>query len=87
MSDSDTIRVPKARLREVKAEIDGLTVERDQLRRDLAALREEHDNLRAHLTGSIREIAKLKEQLDHQDDGATEETLEAEQGSEVKDAE
>ncbi len=60
MSDTDTIRVPKARLREVKQEIDALTAERDRLRTDLAALREEHDNLRAHLTGSIREIAKLK---------------------------
>ncbi|OZC03792.1 hypothetical protein [Rubricoccus marinus] len=62
MSDTDTIRVPKARLREVKQEIDDLQAERDRLRADLAALREEHENLRAHLTGSIREIAKLKEQ-------------------------
>ena len=64
MSDTDTIRVPKARLREVKQEIDALQVERDRLRAELATLREEHDNLRAHLTGSIREIARLKEQLD-----------------------
>ena len=61
MSDTDTIRVPKARLREVKQEIDALQSERDRLRSELAALREEHENLRAHLTGSIREIAKLKE--------------------------
>lgn len=68
MSDSDTIRVPKARLREVKQEIDSLQAERtalveerDRLRDELETLQEEHDNLRVHLTGSIREIAKLKE--------------------------
>ena len=53
--DADTIRVPKARLREVKAEI-------DQLKRDLAALQQEHDNLRAHLKGSIQEVARLTEE-------------------------
>lgn len=68
MSDTDTIRVPTARLREVKQEIDDLQAERAtlqaelrDLRAELAELREEHDNLRVHLTGSIREIAKLKE--------------------------
>lgn len=55
MSDDDTIRVPKARLREVKAEIDGLT-------RELADLRQEHENLRAHLKGSIQEVARLTEE-------------------------
>ena len=50
--DADIIRVPKARLREVKAEI-------DQLKGELADLREEHENLRAHLQGSIREVARL----------------------------
>ena len=67
MSDTDTIRVPTARLREVKQEIDALkaeretlVAERDRLRADLDALRTEHDNLRVHLTGSIREIARLK---------------------------
>lgn len=53
--DADTIRVPKARLREVKAEI-------DQLKQELSALREEHENLRAHLKGSIREVARLKDE-------------------------
>ncbi|WP_420455612.1 hypothetical protein [Rubrivirga sp.] len=53
--DADTIRVPTARLREVKAEI-------DQLKRDLAALREEHENLRAHLKGSIQEVARLTQE-------------------------
>ena len=53
--DADIIRVPKARLREVKAEI-------DQLKAELAALREEHDNLRAHLKGSIREVARLTDE-------------------------
>ena len=53
--DADTIRVPKARLREVKAEIDQLTA-------DLAALRQEHDNLRAHLKGSIQEVRRLTEE-------------------------
>ena len=57
MSDDadDTIRVPKARLREVKAEI-------DKLKRDLAALQEEHENLRVHLKGSIQEVARLTEE-------------------------
>ena len=55
MSDDDTIRVPKARLREVKAEI-------DQLTRELAALRQEHESLRAHLKGSIQEVARLTEE-------------------------
>lgn len=50
--DADIIRVPKARLREVKAEI-------DQLKRQLADLREEHENLRAHLKGSIQEVDRL----------------------------
>ena len=53
--DADTIRVPTARLREVKAEI-------DQLKHDLAALREEHENLRAHLKGSIQEVARLTDE-------------------------
>ena len=48
----DTIRVSKARLREVKGEIDRLQSELDELR-------EEHENLRAHLTGSIQEIDRL----------------------------
>ena len=52
-TDADTIRVPKARLREVKLEI-------DSLRAELEALREEHDNLRAHLTGSIKELDRLR---------------------------
>ena len=60
--DVDTIRVPKARLREVKREIDALRDERDGLTRQLAELREEHENLRAHLTGSLRELARLKGQ-------------------------
>ena len=55
--DADIIRVPKARLREVKAEIDGL-------QRELDALREEHENLRAHLKGSIQEVARLTEEND-----------------------
>ena len=50
--DADTIRVPKARLREVKAEI-------DRLQHELAALREEHENLRAHLKGSIQQVDRL----------------------------
>lgn len=59
--DADTIRVPKARLREVKREIDSLREERDRLLRQLEALREEHENLRVHLTGSLRELARLRE--------------------------
>ena len=55
MSDDDIIRVPKARLREVKAEI-------DQLKAKLADLQEEHENLRAHLKGSIQEVARLTEE-------------------------
>lgn len=55
MSDDDTIRVPKARLREVKGEIDRLAAE-------LAELRQEHENLRAHLKGSIQEVARLTEE-------------------------
>lgn len=51
-SGEDTIRVSTSRLREVKDEI-------DRLQRELAALREEHENLRAHLTGSIREVDRL----------------------------
>ena len=54
-SDADTIRVPKARLREVKLEI-------DTLRAELEALREEHDNLRAHLTGSVQELDRLRKE-------------------------
>jgi regulator of replication initiation timing len=50
--DADTIRVPKARLREVKEEI-------DRLQHELAALREEHENLRAHLKGSIQQVDRL----------------------------
>lgn len=53
--DDDTIRVPKARLREVKGEIDDLTGQ-------LAALREEHENLRAHLKGSIQEVKRLTDE-------------------------
>ncbi len=59
--DADTIRVPKARLREVKREIDSLRDERDNLVRQLAAMREEHENLRVHLTGSLKELARIKE--------------------------
>ena len=62
--DDDVIRVPKARLREVKREIDELTVERDRLRRELADLQEEHRNLRDHLTGSIREVSRLTEEVE-----------------------
>ncbi|MDT0631672.1 hypothetical protein RQM47_02925 [Rubrivirga sp. S365] len=51
-SGEDTIRVSTSRLREVKDEI-------DRLQRELDALREEHENLRAHLTGSIREVDRL----------------------------
>ena len=66
MSDDteDIIRVPRARLREVKDEIDALTAERDRLTRDLAALQEEHRNLRAHLTGSLKEVARLAEEVE-----------------------
>ena len=53
--DADTIRVSKARLREVKAEI-------EQLQGELAALRETHENLREHLKGSIAEVARLTEE-------------------------
>ena len=62
--DADIIRVPRARLREVKDEIDGLQAERDRLTRELAALQEEHRNLRAHLTGSLKEVARLTEQVE-----------------------
>ena len=62
--DADIIRVPRARLREVKDEIDGLQAERDRLTRDLAALQEEHGNLRVHLTGSLKEVARLREQVE-----------------------
>ena len=51
--DADLIRVSKSRLREVK-------LENDRLRDELAALREEHANLRIHLKGSIQEVARLK---------------------------
>ena len=61
---ADIIRVPRARLREVKDEIDALHAERDRLTRDLAALQEEHRNLRAHLTGSLKEVARLAEQVE-----------------------
>ena len=57
--DADIIRVPKARLREVKGEIDALKAERDRLVKELEELREEHENLRAHLKGSIQEVARL----------------------------
>lgn len=50
--DADTIRVSKTRLREVKSEI-------DRLQGELDALRTEHENLRAHLKGSIQEVARL----------------------------
>ena len=62
--DADIIRVPRARLREVKDEIDGLTAERERLARELAELQEEHRNLRAHLTGSLKEVARLTEELE-----------------------
>ena len=55
--DADIIRVPKARLREVKQEI-------DQLKSELSSLREEHENLRVHLKGSIQEVARLKAEND-----------------------
>ncbi|HEX8386408.1 MAG TPA: hypothetical protein VF576_09500 [Rubricoccaceae bacterium] len=58
----DIIRVPRARLREVKDEIDALQTERDRLTRELAELQEEHRNLRAHLTGSLKEVARLTEE-------------------------
>ena len=61
-SDADIIRVPRSRLREVKDEIDALQTERDRLTRELAALQEEHRNLRAHLTGSLQEVARLTEE-------------------------
>lgn len=57
--DADTIRVPKARLREVKGEIDALTAERDRLRAELASLQEAHENLRAHLKGSLQQVDRL----------------------------
>lgn len=57
-ADTDFIRVPKARLREVKQE-------NDTLRETLEALREEHESLRSHLTGSIQEVARLKEENEH----------------------
>ena len=53
--DDDIIRVPKARLRAVKAEI-------DQLKHELAVLREEHESLQVHLKGSIQEVARLKDE-------------------------
>jgi chromosome segregation ATPase len=76
--DADIIRVPKERLREVKRQIDALQVERERLAGEVAearralqtlqqqhdGLREEHANLRAHLTGSLREIARLSEGAD-----------------------
>ncbi len=61
-ADADIIRVPRSRLREVKDEIDALQSERDRLTRELAALQEEHRNLRAHLTGSLKEVARLTEE-------------------------
>lgn len=60
--DADIIRVPRARLREVKDEIDALQEERDRLTRELGALQEEHRNLRVHLTGSLKEVARLAEE-------------------------
>lgn len=64
LPDDDIIRVPRSRLREVKDEIDGLHVDRDRLARELAALQEEHRNLRAHLTGSLKEVARLAEEVE-----------------------
>lgn len=68
--DADYIRVPRARLLEVKhenetlrAERERLAAEADDLRRRLRALTEEHENLKAHLTGSIRELARLRGDL------------------------
>ncbi len=76
--DVNIIRVPKERLREVKNQIDSLQVERDRLTGELAdahrqmdamraahaSLQEEHANLRAHLTGSLKEVARLTEQVE-----------------------
>lgn len=62
--DADIIRVPRARLREVKQQLDDLTAERDRIEADLAQLREEHQNLRVHLTGSLKEVARLSEEND-----------------------
>lgn len=64
LSDDDIIRVPRSRLREVKDEIDGLHVERERLARELAALQEEHRNLRAHLTGSLKEVSRLTAEVE-----------------------
>lgn len=63
MSADDTIPVPKARLREIKREVDTLQEERDLLAEELRRLREEHEELREHLTGSIREVVRLREAL------------------------
>ena len=67
---ADAILVPRARLAEVKAEIDQLRAERERLAADrdrlsaeLSALTEEHRNLRDHLTGSIREVARLTDEV------------------------
>lgn len=61
---SDAILVPRARLAEVKAEIDDLRAERERLAAELSALQEEHRNLRDHLTGSIREVARLTDEVE-----------------------
>ena len=60
---ADAILVPRARLAEVKAEIDQLRAERDRLTSELAAVQEEHRNLRDHLTGSIREVSRLTDEV------------------------
>lgn len=73
---ADAILVPRARLAEVKAEIDQLRAERERLvaeharlRTELAALQEEHRNLRDHLTGSIREVARLSDEVERLREG------------------
>ena len=73
---ADAILVPRSRLAEVKAEIDQLRTERDRLvadqtrlRAEFAALQEEHRNLRDHLTGSIREVARLSDEVERLREG------------------
>lgn len=60
--------VSKTRLAEIKREMDALHAERDRLAEEVQHLRAQHaelevahDNLREHLRGSIREIARLQE--------------------------
>lgn len=54
--DGDTIRVSKERLLEVKRE-------NETLKAELAALREEHENLRDHLKGSIQQVDRLTKEV------------------------